>query len=62
MTQDTQRGDAPAARPEQADDEAVRVRAYEISQRPDAGTPDENWDRAAAELGVERDAAIPEPS
>jgi hypothetical protein len=38
------------------------VRAYEISQRPDAGTPDENWDRAAAELGVERDAAIPEPS
>jgi hypothetical protein len=32
------------------DDEAIRERAYEISQRPDAGTPEENWERAIEEL------------
>lgn len=33
-----------------ADEEAVRARAYEISQEPDAGSPEENWHRAIAEL------------
>jgi hypothetical protein len=38
--------------PEEA---AVRERAWEISQRPDAGTPDENWRRAQEELRQERE-------
>ncbi len=32
------------------DDERIRERAYEISMREDAGTPEENWQRAEAEL------------
>ena len=28
----------------------IRQRAYEISQGPDAGTPEENWARAEREL------------
>ena len=32
------------------DEEACRQRAYEISQSEDAGTPEENWIRAEAEL------------
>jgi hypothetical protein len=31
-------------------EEAIARRAYEISQREDAGTPEENWRRAEAEL------------
>ncbi|HSL12522.1 MAG TPA: DUF2934 domain-containing protein [Actinomycetota bacterium] len=31
-------------------DEQIRERAYEISQRQDAGTPEENWRRAEEEL------------
>jgi hypothetical protein len=31
-------------------DEACRQRAYEISESDDAGTPEENWLRAEAEL------------
>ena len=39
--------------PEQHDDDQnVRERAYEISQRPGAGSPDENWRRAERELAV----------
>jgi Protein of unknown function (DUF2934) len=34
-------------------DEMIRQRAYEISQGPDAGTPDENWERARSELYAE---------
>ena len=33
------------------DEEACRQRAYEISQSEHAGTPEENWLRAEAELG-----------
>ena len=39
--------------------EAVRQRAYEISQGPDAGTDEENWLRAEEELrrpGADEDA------
>jgi hypothetical protein len=36
------------------DGDAIRQRAYGISQRPDAGSPAENWDRAAAEVRDER--------
>ena len=36
------------------DEEAVRSRAYEISQRDDAGSPEENWQRAIEELQAER--------
>jgi hypothetical protein len=32
-------------------DEAIRLRAYQISQSADAGTPEENWERAVRELG-----------
>lgn len=35
------------------DEEGIRLRAYEISQREDAGTPEENWHRAIAELQAE---------
>jgi len=31
-------------------DEDIRRRAYEISQGPDPGTPEENWHRAVEEL------------
>jgi CHAD domain-containing protein len=34
------------------DDDSVRVRAYEISKEPDAGTPQENWRRAEREFAV----------
>ena len=57
MTQDIDREDAPAATDDQPDDDVIRARAYEISQRADAGTPEANWDRAAAELRAERAAA-----
>ena len=32
------------------DEEAIRQRAYEISQRADGGSPEENWKRAREEL------------
>jgi hypothetical protein len=35
---------------ETPDEEAIRQRAYEISQRDDAGSAAENWQRAEAEL------------
>jgi CHAD domain-containing protein len=38
--------------PEQHDDQNVRERAYEISQRQGACSPDENWRRAERELAV----------
>ena len=37
------------------DEQAVRVRAFELSLGPDAGTPVENWLRAEQELGVAHD-------
>ncbi|HXH98445.1 MAG TPA: CHAD domain-containing protein, partial [Gaiellaceae bacterium] len=40
---------------ERVDGHAVRERAYEISQLPDAGTPEENWLRAERELRVAHD-------
>jgi hypothetical protein len=43
-----------------ADDlnDAIARRAYEISLGDDAGTPEENWWRAAAEInGRDRDAS-----
>jgi hypothetical protein len=36
--------------------ERIRTRAHEISQRPDAGSPEENWSRAEAELVAEENA------
>jgi hypothetical protein len=30
---------------------AIRLRAYEISQSADAGTPEQNWARAEREIG-----------
>ena len=32
------------------DEEAIRRRAYEISEREDAGSAPENWERAEREL------------
>jgi hypothetical protein len=46
--------DTPSEAPEQDKDaleHAIRLRAYEISQSADAGTPQENWERAERELG-----------
>jgi CHAD domain-containing protein len=40
---------------ERVDGHAVRERAYEISQFPDAGTPEENWLLAERELRVAHD-------
>ena len=37
------------------DDESVRLRAHEISQGPEAGTPEENWGRAEREFTVAHD-------
>jgi CHAD domain-containing protein len=37
------------------DDESVRSRAHEISQGPEAGTPEENWRRAEREFTVAHD-------
>jgi len=39
-------------RVDDSDGDAVRARAFEISQGPEAGTPDENWVRAEHELTV----------
>ena len=36
--------------PEEPTEEAIRARAYEISQRADGGSPEENWRRAKEEL------------
>jgi hypothetical protein len=36
------------------DEEAVRRRAYEISQREDAGSPEDNWHRAIVEIQAEQ--------
>jgi Protein of unknown function (DUF2934) len=38
-------------------EEQIRERAYEISQREDAGSSEENWERAKAELQAEDDKA-----
>jgi hypothetical protein len=43
--------------PAQLDEEAVRQRAFEISQRADGGSPEENWRRAREELLDEQWAA-----
>lgn len=45
--------EAPEREPEQASeitDEMIAKRAYKISQSEDAGTPEENWERAEREL------------
>jgi hypothetical protein len=36
--------------PLEPDEEAIRRRAYEISQRANGGSPEENWARAKEEL------------
>ena len=36
------------------DDDAIRRRAFEISQGRDAGTPEENWARAEREIRSEQ--------
>jgi hypothetical protein len=38
----------------------IRQRAYEISQGPDAGTPEENWARAERELRGELEREAPD--
>ncbi len=43
--------------PHVAEADAMRKRAYEISLRADAGSPEENWLRAVDELRDERAAA-----
>jgi CHAD domain-containing protein len=37
------------------DVEVIRVRAHELSERPEGGTPEENWLRAECELSVAHD-------
>jgi hypothetical protein len=38
-------------------DEEIRRRAYEISQSPDSGTPEENWHRAQREVAQRNETA-----
>lgn len=45
-----------ARREQRQDEEAVRLLAYAISERPDAGTPEQNWLRAEDELRRRREA------
>ena len=40
--------------------EMIRQRAYEISQGPDGGTPEENWARAERELRGELEREAPD--
>lgn len=47
-------------RPYALDENDVRQRAHEISQRPGSGSPEENWLRAVDELRAERTAAEPD--
>jgi hypothetical protein len=35
---------------EEPSEEAIRIRAHEISRRADGGSPEENWRRAKEEL------------
>jgi len=35
------------------DEDAIRTRAWEVSRREDAGSPEENWQRAIDELRAE---------
>jgi hypothetical protein len=42
--------------------EMIRQRAYEISQGPDGGTPEENWARAERELRGELEREAPDPA
>ena len=39
------------------EEERIRVRAYEISQSEQAGTPEQNWARAEQELREAGDAS-----
>ena len=41
--------------------EMIRQRAYEISQGPHRGTPEENWARAEQELRGELAREAPDP-
>jgi hypothetical protein len=41
----------------EAADEEIRRRAYEISQSPDSGTPEENWHRAKREVAQRNETA-----
>jgi hypothetical protein len=36
--------------PEENDEEAIRERAYELSQEEGAGSAEDNWERAAREV------------
>jgi hypothetical protein len=47
----------PKGPPPAPAEEAVRQRAYEISQQPEAGTPEQNWLRAEKELSGQPPAA-----
>jgi hypothetical protein len=38
-------------------DEEIRRRAYEISESPDSGTPEENWHRAERDAAQRNDSA-----
>jgi hypothetical protein len=44
-------GASEATQGRPANEDAIKRRAYEISQSESAGTPEENWQRAERELG-----------
>jgi hypothetical protein len=54
--------DSPADPSGGLDEDAIRVRAFEISERGSAGTPHENWEQAVAELLAERGQAGEAPA
>jgi hypothetical protein len=59
LENDDQAGGNPAA--DELDEDAIRARAYEISERGEGGSPEENWDRAVAELRAEHAAGTARP-
>jgi hypothetical protein len=52
-TEETEQGGGEGDLDEQ-NAEMIRKRAYEISQGPDAGSPEDNWSRAEREIRTEQ--------
>jgi hypothetical protein len=56
-TPDAAEDEGAVGRSAAADEDAIRMRAWEISRREDAGSPEENWQRAIDALRAEGEPA-----
>jgi hypothetical protein len=54
MAERSEHDDGTAGAVVAAEEAEIRLRAWAISQREDAGSPEENWARAIDELHAER--------